>query len=229
MDTGDIAYNHDGTAVLIGSRTQAEAKTRGAGALCVRSGGWFYPLEPTPENIRIEDIAHALSMICRYTGHVSEFWSVAAHSIEVSKRVFADFVSGEDGGFLYQTEGLEAVERAARKIALTALLHDASEAYLVDVPRGLKNTAAFAGYKQHEAALERAVSERFGLEFPFPAIVKKHDDSILVDEIANFFDPGSGLWSFYDITRREDYPRLLPLEPKLGFIRFMQRFEELTA
>lgn len=182
------------------------------GAICVRSGGWVHPLDPCPADINLDDIAHALAMICRYTGHVTEFWSVAAHSIEVSKRV--EQSAREQGIYDW------------RSLARTALLHDASEAYLVDVPRGLK--PLFTGYKANEERLERVIAGVFNLTYPFPGIIKEHDDGILIDEIANFFVPHSGLWDLYQIGNRPKAPRLVSLSPRMGRDLFLRRYEELT-
>src|SRR5208282_6622849 len=77
------------------------------------SGGRFYVLEPRVEDVRIEDIAHALSMQCRFTGHVREFYSVAEHSVWVSRY-------------------------SHREDALWGLLHDASESYIGDMSTPLK-------------------------------------------------------------------------------------------
>ena len=81
------------------------------------SGVIFYPLDPRPEEIRIEDIAHALSHQCRFAGHCREFYSVAEHSVRVSRELPQEFM-------------------------LWGLLHDASEAYLVDLPRPIKRWSA---------------------------------------------------------------------------------------
>ena len=78
----------------------------------------FDPTDPDPELILIEDIAHALSMLCRGNGHVSSFWSVGEHCICCAK---------------------EAAGRGlSKKVILACLLHDASECYMSDVPRPLK-------------------------------------------------------------------------------------------
>lgn len=169
----------------------------------VSSGGSFSPLDPKLEEIHIEDIAHHLSNICRYTGATSGFWSVAAHSIEVSRRL----------------------ERYGKEIALIGLLHDASEAYLVDVPRPLKPD--FAGYKEHEERLERAISDRFSLPYPWPAAVKQVDNEMVFDEVANFFPRGSFMWRRYGITRQGS--DLRPLYPPEGRSRFLRRFHQLVG
>src|SRR5665811_1025646 len=84
---------------------------------CIRTftGIYMNVFEPTPEMISIEDIAHALTMQCRFGGHLPDFYSVAQHSLNCS--------------YLIDNP----------KLKLTALLHDASEAYLLDIPRPIKN------------------------------------------------------------------------------------------
>jgi len=119
------------------------------------SGRQFWPLDPRPEEIFIEDIAHALSMACRYAGHCKRFYSVAEHSVLVSWHL-------------------------PRELRLWGLLHDASEAYLVDVPRPLK--PSLPGYYDLEAAVMAQVCERFGLPVEMPPRVKEIDNRILVDE-----------------------------------------------
>lgn len=126
------------------------------------SGLRFYPLDPRPEDIRIEDIAHALPMICRFNGHCSRFYSVAEHSLNVAAFAFAT--------------------TADRRIGLTALLHDASEAYLCDVPRPLKRLNEMTAYRDMERVVEQAIAVRFGLIYPLPAQVKHCDERALMTE-----------------------------------------------
>ena len=85
------------------------------------TGKHFYPTDPDPSAICMEDIAHALPMICRGNGHVHSFWSVAEHSICCAKEARAR-------GF-------------SNKIILACLLHDASECYMSDVPRPFKTVS----------------------------------------------------------------------------------------
>lgn len=122
------------------------------------SGRRFWPLDPKPDEIFIEDIAHALARLCRYNGHCLRFYSVAEHSVHVARHV-------------------------ARRHALWALLHDASEAYLADVPRPLK--AHLPGYKDMEARVMAAVCARFGLDAAMPKEVHEADDRIIGDERGN--------------------------------------------
>lgn len=122
------------------------------------TGRQFWPLDPRPEEIFIEDIAHSLSMQCRYAGHCKKFYSVAEHSILLAEYVPAPF-------------------------KLWALLHDASETYLLDVIRPLK--ADLAGYRALEASVMSAVCQRFGLSADMPEVVAEADDRIIGDERSN--------------------------------------------
>lgn len=102
-----------------------------------------------PEEIALEDIARALSHLCRFGGHVRAFHSVAAHSVLVSKVVM---------------DSLAHLPTARLRLgAALGLLHDASEAYLGDVTRPLKMRPSMAGYRELEASVMTAVWTRFGL------------------------------------------------------------------
>ena len=121
------------------------------------SGRQFWTLDPRAHEIHIEDIAHALSMLCRYNGQCDRFYSVAEHSVLMMREI-------------------------ERPYKAWALLHDAPEAYLADVPRPVKKF--LSGYKEAEQIVERVIIERFGLDAVMPARVKEFDDRILMDEVA---------------------------------------------
>lgn len=129
------------------------------------TGRRFYPLDPRADDIDIVDIAHALSHICRFNGHCVRPYSVAEHSILVALHVAWD-----------------GSEPADRTTVLAALLHDASEAYLCDVPRPLKTMPEMAAYRVMEARVESVISDRFGLPQTMPAVVKRHDQRALATE-----------------------------------------------
>lgn len=119
------------------------------------TGRQFWPLDPRPEDILLTDIAAALAKLCRYNGHTRIFYSVAEHSVLVARA-------------------------APAAVRMEALLHDASEAYLADVPRPLKRH--LAGYAEAEDRVMRAVARQFRLAWPLPAEVKRIDEAILADE-----------------------------------------------
>lgn len=122
------------------------------------TGRPFWPLDPRPDEIHIEDIAHALSLQCRYAGHCRRFYSVAEHCVLLAIHVPPAF-------------------------KLWALLHDAAEAYLTDIPRPLKGD--LGGYAALEDRVMAAVCARFGLSPDMPAIVHECDGRIISDERAN--------------------------------------------
>jgi uncharacterized protein len=122
------------------------------------TGRQFYPLAALTEDIDPIDIAHALSLICRYGGHVDRFYSVAEHCVLMSHAV--------------------APEHAA-----WALLHDATEAYVGDMVRPLKHH--MPEYRDVEDRLMAVIAERFGLAgVTMPPEVKDADNRILLTERA---------------------------------------------
>lgn len=99
------------------------------------------PMAPRPEDIRLEDIAHALSLMTRANGHIRHFYSVAQHCISCAR---------------------EAAARGwSPRLQLACLLHDASEAYLSDITRPVK--IHLPEYKLAEAALQDVIFAHFGL------------------------------------------------------------------
>lgn len=129
------------------------------------SGRMIQPLDLKPDDVCIEDIAHALSRVCRFAGHCHGFLNVAAHSVRV----------------LGKLQSL--TPNCDKKTLMTALLHDASEAYLGDVPRPLKRHPGFAFYREVEARVEEVIAAKFDLIYPMPAIVKAADDECLREEM----------------------------------------------
>jgi uncharacterized protein len=136
----------------------------------VRSGKKFWPMDPRAAEVDIADIAHSLSMQCRYAGHCLRFYSVAEHSVLISRWLRQN---GHDG-------------------ALHGLLHDAPEAYLVDVPRPVK--PFLVGYKDAESKVWGAVAESQGISRIIPAIVHEADNRILADERAQNMAPTDDDW-----------------------------------
>lgn len=150
----------------------------------------------------IEMIARALSNICRYNGHSSRYYSVAEHSLHISYMV-------------------------PQELALAALLHDASEAYVGDMPTGLKRFMGIS-FKDIERKATEAVSRGYGipladLESP---IIKNYDKRILGDEAQALMPPHA----FWDKFVQEHEPTGITLQcwtPDEANARFLQRFAEL--
>lgn len=138
------------------------------------TGRPFWPLAPRPEDVAIEDIAHALSMICRYNGHCRRFYSVAEHSLLLCQEV----TRLEPENVLHQ---------------LQALLHDAAEAYLCDIPRPVK--PLLPGYYAAERAVDAAISARLGITIaPKTTLIHDLDTRILVDEAEALMPVESAAW-----------------------------------
>ena len=122
------------------------------------TGKRFPLLHPEPSLVCIEDIAHALANQGRWTGHTKHFYSVAEHSIQVSR--LCDPVD-----------------------ALWGLLHDASEAYLSDLSRPVKHgTEIGPEYLKLERKLMEAICFHFDLIFDMPSSVKQADNQMLIVE-----------------------------------------------
>lgn len=172
-----------------------------------RTGDWmqtyrgrqFWPMDPRAAEVELDDIAHALSMQCRFAGHTTYFYSVAEHCVHLASAVPAEH-------------------------ALWALLHDASEAYLVDVPRPVK--PSLTGYLQAEARVMAAVCDRFGLDRAMPAAVRHADVGILTDERIQAMASPPAPW----IT---DGPglgiRLQFWSPRQAEAEFIKAFQRLSA
>jgi uncharacterized protein len=163
------------------------------------SGIQFFPLDPRIEDICIEDIAQALSNICRFAGHCN-FYSVAQHSVLVSQ------VVGEPFNFY-------------------GLLHDSSEAYICDIPRPIKRLPALQGYRDIEEKIQATIYERFGLEPQEPNEVKWADIQLLATEARDLMSSPPANWNLpcdplpFTIT---------PLPPTEAKALFMERFRELA-
>lgn len=131
------------------------------------SGICFEPMKVSAKDICIEDIAHALSLMCRGCGHLKYFYSVAQHSVNCAR---------------------EARERGwTKRVILGCLLHDASEAYIADIIRPVK--AHLENYLEIEGMFLDAIFARYGLD-DFTQDewlqVRDIDDTILEYELPYF-------------------------------------------
>lgn len=136
-------------------------------SIMLHSGAWIDLTSPSTSNFRIEDIAHGLAHLCRYAGQCRDFYSVAEHSIFVCDMV------PEHG--------------------LSALLHDAAEAFLGDITRPLKQM--LPDYRRIEHEVQNAIFSRFNLPLkPDPAI--KHADlRVLAAEQRQIMPVGTDEWA----------------------------------
>jgi hypothetical protein len=159
---------------------------------------WFAPLEPNPDDIDVRDIAHSLSLLCRFNGHCRQFYSVAEHSVRVSRALPAQH-------------------------ALWGLLHDAAEAYLSDIPRPVKRR--LPGFNRMEDDLLAVILPRFGLAMPMPPEVLHADNVLLCTEMRDLMAPGVP-WRELGATPLE--ARVVPMGPEEAERAFLARFEALA-
>lgn len=159
------------------------------------SGIKFYPFNPKIEDVSIEDIAHALSNQCRFSGHTYKFYSVAQHSRYTSQ------ICEED--------------------KLWGLLHDATEAYFIDVPSPIKNFIRF--FKKYEKRLAKVIAKKFDLPFPIPQEVHRADKSIFNIEWDCLMNQEKG---FFDV--KTDYFKIEPETPEIAKQKFLDEFYKLT-
>lgn len=175
------------------------------GGVIETQAGYFNLTEPTFD---IEVIAHALSNTCRYNGHCRSFYSVAEHSVLVS--------------FL--------MERLNLGCPLEGLLHDATEAYLSDVPSPFK--VFLNDWKAIDAKLDAAMREHFGLGAK--SVGLKTADWIALFMEANELMPSKGEgpeWLDPEGLREKALQipwKLLLLEPKAACELFLERYRQLT-
>jgi 5'-deoxynucleotidase YfbR-like HD superfamily hydrolase len=151
------------------------------------TGTRFQPLAPIVNDIWIEDIAHHLSNQCRFSGATRRHYSVAEHSVRVSL-LLEEWGEDED-------------------VQMWGLLHDASEAYLVDLPTPLKECPEFLeAYQKAERVLMRAICARFSLPERQPDNVKVADAVLLATEVRDLMP-----------ARREHWDKLAlkPLETRI--------------
>lgn len=162
----------------------------------------FAPQEPIEADIHIEDIAHALSYLCRANGHFISFYSVAQHCVNCA---------------------LEARARGCdREVQLACLLHDASEAYMSDVTRPVKRL--LPQYMEIEKRLQDMIYSKFGAAGEDPAI-EAIDDALLYHEFLNLM--GEKLFEAAPpILSEPDYAERPFREKKEEFLTL---FKELTS
>jgi 5'-deoxynucleotidase YfbR-like HD superfamily hydrolase len=129
------------------------------------SGKMVNIFNASPEMIDINDIAHALPMIARWNGQIRTFYSVGAHSIQVSNRI-------------KHMGGTEQEQ-------LQGLMHDASEAYLSDIPSPIKRE--FENVQAAEERLQEIIFEKFNLVWPMSELVHRADTDCLIHEAKELF------------------------------------------
>ncbi len=163
------------------------------------TGKLFYPLDPRAQDIDLRDIAHSLSLQCRFNGHCSAFYSVAEHSVRVSLALPVD-------------------------LALWGLLHDAAEAYLGDLPRPIKGQ--MPSYRQAEARLLEVIARHYRLDWPMPEEVAQVDGRLLATEARDIMAPPPAPW---ELPYEPLEGTIEPWPAARAEQRFIERYHELSA
>ena len=159
---------------------------------------FFDILKPEEHDYDIDCIATALSNICRYTGHVDKFYSVAEHSVLVSKLV-------------------------PEKYALEGLLHDASEAFLGDVSSPLKKL--LPDYKRIENNVQKAMADFYGLVYPYPNEIHEADKRMYWNERKTVAPGPDALWhQEFGAARKVTASGMTPTMAKRYFL---SRYKEI--
>lgn len=168
------------------------------------SGHIIQDLEnPSVDDICIEDISHSLSRICRYNGHCRQFYSVAQHSVLTSR----------------------AIPNSSKPLKLWALLHDAAEAYLCDIPSPLKGYLS-PKYDGLEKKYLRVICERFGLCGRMPQLIIRYDRILLMTERRDLVKEQSMKWGYECLPLLPD--KIIPWSIDSAESNFLLEFYRLT-
>jgi len=165
------------------------------------SGKHFDYLNAQTDDVDIEDIATALSNICRFAGHLPEFYSVAQHSVLCSQIVPQEY-------------------------AFEALMHDAAEAYCQDIPAPLKRL--LPDYRRIETLVDDLIRSKFGLPLHQSELVKYADLTMLATERRDLEIDDGTPWLILKGIPASDLIQVVPLRPGQAYGLFINRFNELS-
>lgn len=156
------------------------------------TGHYVDVFDPDPATINITDIAHSLSHQCRFAGHLPIFYSVAQHCVMCSDRVEPEF-------------------------QMEALLHDASEAYILDLPSPIKKAAELGKFRKVERRLMEVIAQKFNFKYPLSETVKIVDRDMLQIEWDNL------------MLGKQTIKHLEIYTPELSKILFLQAFQKFSG
>lgn len=159
---------------------------------------------PEDSDVTLDDLASALSNICRFSGHLPCFYSVAQHLVNTSRIV-------------------------PPELAFDALMHDTAEAFTNDLPTPLKWTLPV--FKVLEEKIEAAMADKFGFNYPYPPEVKVADTEMLLLE-KTYVKLDAQVWPMYDgipFEHQKDKVDLKGWTPSRAKREFLKRYHELTT
>ena len=165
------------------------------------SGRKFYPLNPREEDIDIYDIAHSLSMTCRFMGHAKYFYSVAEHSLRVA-------------------------EICPHGLKLAGLLHDYAEAYIGDIPKPIKKI--LERVEVIEQIILSAIFKKFNVNLGGDGFLVKSADHIMLATEAR--DLMEGHLKDYPIPEKPLKKHIVPY-PSMDRVcgEFLNKFESYSG
>lgn len=162
----------------------------------------IYPLKPDPSQIDIRDIAHSLSLLCRFNGHTIQFYSIAEHCVRVARQC---------------------------KNKAWGLLHDASEAYLGDLITPIKYDPTMEFYRDVESQYMSIIMNKFGLSSVEPEDVTYFDKVLLVTEIRDLMNFGDQSMLREYLLKYTPLPgTIVPMSPAFAEKAFLDLAEELN-
>lgn len=167
------------------------------------SGAQMNYNRPEDSDVTLDDLASALSNICRFSGHLPTFYSVAQHLVNCSRIVPVEF-------------------------AFDALMHDTAEAFTNDLPTPLKWSVPI--FKELETKIESAMANKFGFNYPYAPEVKLADTQMLMLE-KKYVKKDYRDWPNYRNVEFEhlvDLVDLKPWQPCRAKREFLERYNELT-
>ena len=170
------------------------------------TGKRFYPEDPKPEDITIEDLAHALANTCRWGGHTDVFYSVAQHSVLTS--LVAD-----------------------RPYRRGMLLHDGAEAYVGDLPRPLKRGTEMGKlFTVMEDRIQEAILAALNTEQVPKQLSVQWDNRVLLAEADDLINQDwvEALRDRVKVARFPEGDRIQPMAPALAERFFLNRWMELA-
>ena len=170
------------------------------------TGRQLWASDPRPGDFMIEEIAHNLSLICRFAGSVAVAYPVSSHLVMVS-----DIVRNLGGTLEEQ---------------LQALLHDATESVISDIPAPLKRF--LPQVKAAEQRIWRAMAKQFKIPAKMSPLVKQADRIALITERRDLFQPSEHRWAGYDAVQ-PIAARVRIMSAKAAEKSFLERYHHLRA